>query len=99
MNFVGVSKAGEGENNLQGTSKESSDKPNNNCAEKRSRTPKFSPNIKIKYLLTPIKYEIKFLHPKYIPDNDPRRKFYLRKLEEFTYKRNKFYKLFKLIGK
>lgn len=37
----------------------------------------------LKYLLKSIDYKIKFLHPCYIPKNDPRRPFYVNKLKEY----------------
>lgn len=91
------SEAGRRKNNPQGNSKDNSDKDYNNWIAKNSRASQLYPKTGIKYLLYPIKFGIKFLHPKYIPENDPRREFYTRKLEEYTYKRTKLLTFFKLI--
>lgn len=42
----------------------------------------YAPPKKSPYILQIVEYTIKFLHPKFIPINDPRRNFYVGKLKE-----------------
>lgn len=56
----------------------------NQCTKKAIKLPVKHFTLCKVYALIRIKYTIKFLHPKYIPTNDPRRGLYIRKLRLYN---------------